>query len=150
MATILASTRDRQMLAATPTELDQAQQVVSQLGTGTSHQLSIESAAGDGHLIVVPHQLSAVLASVLSIVASGGTVTIGSMPEELSTSTAAEQLGVSRPTLMKMIQRGEVPAHMVGSHTRLRSTDVMEFRRARQARRRQAFEELRALDNELE
>ena len=93
--------------------------------------------------------MQAVMARVLSIVARGGTVTIGSMPEELTTSTAAEQLGVSRPTLMKMIERGEIDAHKVGTHTRLRSTDVMEFRRSRQARRRQAFEELRALEDEL-
>jgi excisionase family DNA binding protein len=96
----------------------------------------------------VPEELSNIMARILRIVATGGTVTVGSMPEELTTSTAAEQLGISRPTLMKMIDRGEIPAHKVGSHTRLRTCDVMAFRGERQARRRKAFEELRALEDE--
>ena len=146
MSTILASTRDRQMLATTPTELDQAQQVVEQLESHESGHLTLDGGR-DHDVIVVPRELSAVVARVLSIVVAGGTVTVGSMPDELTTSTAAEQLGVSRPTLMKMIERGEIKAHKVGSHTRLKSTDVMEFREARQARRRQAFRELLELED---
>jgi hypothetical protein len=48
---------------------------------------------------------------------------------------------------MKMIARGEIQAHKVGRHTRLRSSDVMEFRKARQTRRREAFEDLRELED---
>ena len=146
MSTILTSTHDRQVLATTPTELGQAQQVVDELETKAGGQLSLNPGA-ERDFIMVPNELSSVVARVLSIVAAGGTVTIGSMPEELSTSTAAEQLGVSRPTLMKMIERQEIKAHKVGTHSRLRSSDVMEFRKARQARRRQAFEELRELED---
>lgn len=149
MSTILASTRDRQMLAATPAELDQAQQVVDDLGTHASPQLTMNRSGGD-NLVEIPPELSAVIAQVLTVVARGGTVTVGSMPEELTTSTAAEQLGVSRPTLMKMIERGEIEARKVGSHTRLRSADVMLFRKDRQARRRAAFEALRTLEDELD
>ena len=147
MATLLASTKDRQMLAATPAELRQAREVVDQLGTTANHQLGL-TASHQEDLVAVPEELSKIVARILRIVASGGTVTVGSMPEELTTSTAAEQLGVSRPTLMKMIDRGVIPAHKVGSHTRLRTRDVMAFRTERQARRRKAFEELRALEDE--
>lgn len=147
MSTILASNRDRQVLATTATELGQAQLVVEQLETTSGRKLSLNRSA-DQDFIMVPSELSAVVAQVLSIVAAGGTVTLGSMPEELSTSNAAEQLGVSRPTLMKMIERGEIEAHKVRTHTRLRSSDVIEFRKVRQARRRHAFEELRELEDD--
>ncbi len=148
MATVLASTRDRQMLAATSAELDQAQQVVDDLGAHASRQLSMNRTVGQ-EPIEIPRELSAVVAQILTIVARGGTVTIGSMPEELTTSTAAEQLGVSRPTLMKMIEHDEIPAHRVGTHTRLKSTDVMAFRKERQIRRRAAFDSLRDLEERL-
>lgn len=147
MSTLLASTRDRQILATSPAELDQAQQVVEQLQTRTHANLSIRN---DDNLVEVPTELSAVVARILSIVASGGSVTVSSMPEELTTSTAAEQLGVSRPTLMKMISRGEINSHRVGTHTRLLTSDVIEFRRARQERRREAFAKLRELEDEDE
>ena len=147
MSTLLASTRNRQILATSPAELDQAQQVVEQLQTRTHANLSIRN---DDNLVEVPTELSAVVARILSIVASGGSVTVSSMPEELTTSTAAEQLGVSRPTLMKMISRGEINSHRVGTHTRLLTSDVIEFRRARQERRREAFAKLRELEDEDE
>jgi excisionase family DNA binding protein len=143
---MLASTKDRQMLAATHTELHQAQEVVERL-EAPAHNLGL-TAFSHKDVVVVPEELSKIMARILRIVASGGTVTIGSMPEELTTSTAAEQLGISRPTLMKMIDRGEIPAHKVGSHTRLRTTDVMTYRSGRQARRRKAFEDLLALEDD--
>jgi len=147
MATLLASTQVRQMLAATPAELHQAQEVVDLLDTPENHRLGLTTPHHED-LVAVPEELSKIVARILRIVASGGTVTVGSMPAELTTSTAAEQLGVSRPTLMKMIDRGGIPAHKVGSHTRLRTSDVMAFRSDRQARRRKAFEELRAPEDE--
>lgn len=148
MSTILATTSDRQVVAATKTELDQAQQVVDELtASHVDKQLSIDFEP-TGEYILVPKELSAVVARVLRVVAAGGTVTIGSMPEELTTTTAAEQLGVSRPTLMKMIARGEIPAHKVGSHTRLSTPNVLSFRAARLERQRQAFDEMRALEDD--
>jgi hypothetical protein len=43
---------------------------------------------------------------------------------------------------MKMIQEGVIEAHKVGTHTRLRTQDVLEARRARRERERAAFEAL--------
>ncbi|SDT37056.1 helix-turn-helix domain-containing protein [Jiangella sp. DSM 45060] len=97
----------------------------------------------------VPAELTALLRSVLEAVARGDGVTLQTLPSELSTTAAAELLGVSRPTLMRMIRGGEIAAHKVGSHHRLNLVDVQDFRRAQLARRRAAFEELRQLDDEL-
>lgn len=93
----------------------------------------------------IPEQLGKLLQQVLESVAQGSTVTIMTMPEELTTVTAASLIGVSRPTLMRMVTDGVVPAHKVGSHTRLRSEDVLDFVRRRQETQRAAFDELRDL-----
>jgi excisionase family DNA binding protein len=93
----------------------------------------------------LPAELARILATVVEVLANGGSVSIGSLPEELTTTVAAEQLGVSRPTLMKMIKDGQLPAHKVGSHHRVRLVDLRTFRRARLAAQQRAFDDLREL-----
>lgn len=107
------------------------------------------TAVGGEKTVKVPAELTTLLREVLRTVAQGGSVTLQTLPSELSTTTAANQLGVSRPTLMRMIHDGEIPAHKVGTHNRLMLADVQEFRRARLRRQRAAFEELRELEEEL-
>lgn len=96
----------------------------------------------------VPPPLAAILRQVLEAVASGGAVTVMPMPEELTTTAAAEQLGISRPTLMRMIRDGALPAHKVGTHHRVRSADIRAFKQERLARQRRALEELMALEDD--
>jgi len=87
----------------------------------------------------LPPELGQLLQQVLQAVASGSTVTVTTTPREVTTSTAAAMLGISRPTLMKMIGDGGIPAHKVGTHTRLLSEDVIAAKKARRARERAAF-----------
>jgi excisionase family DNA binding protein len=51
-----------------------------------------------------------------------------SMHAVLTTIEAAELLNVSRPFLIKKIEAGELPHHMVGTHRRLRLADVLAYR----------------------
>ncbi|SJM61129.1 possible excisionase [Gulosibacter sp. 10] len=71
------------------------------------------------------------------------------LPEELTTSLASAILGVSRPTLMKRIEAGEIPAHKVGSHTRINRDDLMRYRRSQEARRQAAIEGFLDIDDDL-
>lgn len=75
-------------------------------------------------------------------------VTVTALPEELTTSTAAKILGISRPTLMKMIREGRIPAHEVGTHHRLRTEDVFTELHERRERQRAAFAELLELEGD--
>ena len=96
----------------------------------------------------LPDALGVLMQHVLEVVASGGSVTVSAIPPELTTSSAASILGVSRPTLMKMIRDEAIPAHKVGTHTRLRASDVLAVRKARRARERAAFEALMELEGD--
>ncbi len=128
---------------------DERQQQAEQVARALPHeQQRFTVIAADGEPIELPGELSAVLSRILHGMAQGHTITIGTMPEELTTTAAAKLVGVSRPTLMKMIKDGEVPAHKVGTHTRLRTSDVRRLQRERQQRRRRAFDELRALEDD--
>lgn len=90
----------------------------------------------------LPRELGVLLQEVLRAVASGSTVTIVTTPSVVTTSTAAAMLGISRPTLMKLIREDVIEAHKVGTHTRLRTQDVLEAKRARRERERAAFKAL--------
>lgn len=110
---------------------------------GTQGYLALGSSnATDAIAEPLPRELGVLLQEVLQAVAAGSTVTVVTTPSVVTTSTAAAMLGISRPTLMKMVRDGFVAAHKVGTHTRLRTEDVLELKRTRRARERAAFEAL--------
>ena len=144
MAIALVTSEERSVLVTNPAERRQAADVLDALN-GHPERLIVEPDRQP-----LPAELAVIISRVVEVMANGGTITIGSLPQELSTNVAAEQLGVSRPTLMKMIRAGEIPAHKVGSHHRLNATDVLAAKRARLERQRRAFDELRQVEDELE
>lgn len=140
MATRIA---DGSRLMISQHEAELADRVVKELD-GPTGELVVER---QGERVdALPTEVGRILQQVLVILARGGTVTIGSLPQELSTTTAAAVLSISRPTLMAMIKEGAIPAHKVGSHTRLYADDVLAARAARRARERAAFAQLRDLE----
>lgn len=146
MSITLVATQERSVLVTNPSERRQATELVEAL-QGHPERLVVQGASDRKAL---PADLASIINRVVQVMAAGGTITIGSLPEELSTTVAAEQLGVSRPTLMKMIRAGELPAHKVGAHHRLKAADVLTAKRVRLERQRRAFDELRELEDELE
>ena len=51
-----------------------------------------------------------------------------SLPSEMTTTEAAAFLDVSRPFVIKLIERGELPCRMVGKHRRIPSQALEEYR----------------------
>ncbi|SDZ15962.1 helix-turn-helix domain-containing protein [Herbiconiux ginsengi] len=100
----------------------------------------------DGQQIKVSADLGRFFVGVLERLAHGP-VSVMTLPDELTTTTAAEMLGISRPTLMKLIAAGEIASTKVGSHTRLATKDVLECKKIRDQRRAASFEMLRATDD---
>lgn len=121
-----------------------AHDVMTKLG-GEAGFLVVEEPGGSH---AIPREIGVLLQQVLMAVANGDTVTISSVPEELTTSAAASMLGISRPTLMKLVADGKLPAHRVGSHTRLNSSDVLVFKRERRERERASFRALLELEGD--
>lgn len=104
----------------------------------------------NGVVVPLPARLSQLLVHVIERTAEGGATVIESLPEELTTTVAANTLGISRPTLMRLVAIGELPSKKVRTHTRLLTVDVFRLKEQRESARQRAFEKLRALDDELE
>ena len=139
---------------------------ISATHSGQAQDLSAWLAELDGPVVLdgetsgvpsrheMPRELQDLLRQVITTVGRGGSVRLSQFPEELTTTVAAELIGISRPTLMKLVHRGELNAHKVGSHTRLRSKDVLAFAEQRKLdernRRLRAFDALRDTEAALD
>jgi excisionase family DNA binding protein len=104
----------------------------------------------DGRRLPLSKSTSALLEAVLHVAAKGGKVTFTTLPSEMTTAAAAALLGISRPTLMKRIRDKEIPSHKVGSHTRVKTADLMKFKAARNAKQKKVFADLRKMSEVLE
>jgi excisionase family DNA binding protein len=103
----------------------------------------------DEHRIELPEPLFLVLRDAVNILLEGGGVSIVSYHAELTTQEAADLLNVSRPYLVKLLEEGAIPYHMVGTHRRIRYGDLEQFREQRDARRQAALAELTRFSDEL-
>lgn len=79
----------------------------------------------------------------------GDGVVVSEVARELTTSEAARVLGVSRPTLVSLLDDGSIKSHKVGTHRRVALGDVLAYRRRRLSQQREAYEALMAEQNDL-
>lgn len=81
-------------------------------------------------------QVHAILKQVVAALSKGQSISILTRDEEISTQQAAEILGVSRPTVVRLVEDGELPAHVPGAERRkLLLADVLAYRAQLRARR---------------
>ena len=92
--------------------------------------------------------LSNLLIELLRHVGSGHAVTLVPVGQMLSTQQAADLLNVSRPFLISLLDRGDIPHTLVGRHRRIRAEDLFAYKRARGAKRGEALAALAEMDGE--
>lgn len=96
-----------------------------------SGPISLSTAHG---VVQLPKVASAAVRRLLEELAAGTSVHLISDDAMLTTSEAGELLGISRTYVTRLVDEGKLPAHRVGTHRRLRATDVLAYR-ARRAQR---------------
>lgn len=90
--------------------------------------------AEEGDQVEVPEPMYRALLLVAEALAAGKAVTVAPRNTTLTTQQAADLLGVSRPTVVRIIESGDLAADRVGTRRRVRLSDVLAYRE----RRRQA------------
>lgn len=101
-----------------------------------------EAGTGRSESLELPPAAVRLLVDVLSQIAAGNAVSIVPAHAELTTQQAADMLNVSRPFLLSLIERGDLPFHNVGAHRRVRHGDLMAYKQRDGVARHQALDEL--------
>jgi excisionase family DNA binding protein len=99
--------------------------------------------------VVLPAAAVRLLGALLTELAKGNAVTLMPHHAELTTQEAADLLNVSRPFLVGLLENGLLPHHKVGTHRRVRFTDLMTYKRRRDVESEAALRELAALSQEM-
>jgi excisionase family DNA binding protein len=112
--------------------------------------LRVQIAAGEEVTTLdLPPVVARLLMNILKETAAGHAVTLVPFEAEITTQQAAALLNVSRPYVVGMIDKGTLPARMVGNQRRLPLKEVLAYKADNRAKRRQTLRELAALDQEL-
>ena len=82
----------------------------------------------DGNQIDLPERVQATVLTALRALTETGEVAIARMPEHLTSTSAADVLSISRPTLMKWAKAGKINSFKVGTHTRFHRDDVLSLK----------------------
>ena len=101
-------------------------------------------------------ELADVLLQVADQLARGRAVFVAPYDTVLTTQDAADFLGVSRPTLVKLLENGAIPFKRIGRHRRVLLADLQQYMSNRHRENMNMFDDLAAdmdpratLDNPL-
>ena len=100
--------------------------------------------SGPHDQVELPEEIYLVLRQVVEAMQRGLSVTISPMSRTLTTQQAADLLGVTRVTLVKLLEEKKIPFERIGTHRRVKLSDVLAFRAARKAEQYAALEALSA------
>lgn len=105
-------------------------------------QVVPEGGRADEEAIPLPAPALELLFAILTEMADGNAVTLIPIHSELTTQRAADLLNVSRPFVVDLLEKGEIPYRLVGTHRRIPFRDLMEFKQRSEAKRKKALDEL--------
>ncbi|MDY7105073.1 MAG: helix-turn-helix domain-containing protein [Actinomycetota bacterium] len=104
----------------------------------------------NGERLVLPPEVFEVLRDVVGAMARGQAVTIAPVHQRLTTQEGAELLGISRPTLVKLLESGEIPFEQPGRHRRVRLADVLAYRERASVERQAALDRMVEIADEAD
>jgi excisionase family DNA binding protein len=96
----------------------------------------------DGEVRLLPSSLHLFLIELIGLLREGKSVYLIQNQAKLTTVEAAAMLGVSRQFLINLLNKNEIPYHMVGTHRRIYAKDLLRYKTQRDERRHNALREL--------
>ena len=109
---------------------------VEAVGAGDRVFVVVVPESGERVHAEVPRSVLPGIEGLVELMALRGEATVVDDEEELTPEEAAPLLGLSRPMVVHRIKQGDIPHRMVGTHHRIRLSDVLAFREAEDIRRR--------------
>ncbi len=138
---------ERDPIAADDEEQEQIDALASLLDGDAAGAPVLLGPGGDR--VTLPESLLRVLRRAVKALAHHNAVAIVPIQKLLTTNEAADLLNVSRPYLIRLIDRGDLPHTRVGSHRRISFADLMSYKQIRDSMRRESLRELTRMNQEF-
>lgn len=139
------------LIQADPAEGRVIQALVAEMASIVGRGCHTAKLVGEsGEEVEIPASAFNALQLIAEGLAQGQSIALIPRGKELTTQQAAEILRVSRPHVVSLIKKGELPHHMVGTHRRIKADDILAYKAARDRRRRESLDELTRLSEETE
>jgi excisionase family DNA binding protein len=95
---------------------------------GRKQEDQLKISLDDGREVLLPKGAARLLTHLLTEMGQGNAVTVIPLHTELTTQHAADVLNISRPHLIKLLEKGEIPYHRTEAHRRIKFTDLMRYK----------------------
>lgn len=118
------------------------------LATSFAKRLEPVSVQVNDHDVVtlnLPAKLFSVLQDILDLMSKGKAFSLIPANAELTTQEAADLLNVSRPFIVKLLEKKVIPHKLVGTHRRILLEDVMAYAAKLKRDREEGLEDLARL-----
>ena len=125
---------------------DISRRLAAGIGPGDTARLRVSDGAEE---VTVPASALRLLVDILAQMAEGNAVALVPIQAELTTQQAADFLNVSRPYLVGVLKKGELPYRKVGAHRRILFKDVLDYQQRSRIERHRALDELTRQAQEL-
>ena len=115
--------------------------LVAHEGAGSGEVARVLLVGSDpGEQVEIPASIHGLLRQVIEAMSQGLAVTVVPQVQKLTTQQAAELLGVSRPTLIRLLETERIPFERVGAHRRVMLRDALAYREQRRAEQYRVLE----------
>lgn len=118
------------------------QRLASMLAGAAEQERQAKLVGPDGTEVALPDEVYGVLREVADAMTQGLAITIAPQHAVLTTQQAAEMLHISRPTLVRLLEDGEIPFEQRGRHRKVRLVDVLDYQERSRHQRKTMLDEL--------
>jgi excisionase family DNA binding protein len=96
----------------------------------------------DGEQAPLPEEIYRILVKVVEALREGKVITVVPQTQRLTTQEAADFLGISRPTLVKLLDQEKIPYDQPGRHRRIMFSDLLRYVEQRREERTAALDRM--------
>ena len=133
--------------AVTPTDQDVAlarksSRILSNISLKKTKSIDIVFQNAKDTPITLPTSAFNLLVNIITQMAEGNTITVTPIHAELTTQEAADFLNVSRPYLIRLLEKKQIPSRKVGKHRKILFQDALSYKAKIDNSRRKILNEL--------
>src|SRR5213082_3039791 len=107
---------------------DASRRLFRVIGADTRETCVVRFESAPEEPVVLPAAAVRLLGALLTELAKGNAVTLMPHHAELTTQEAADLLNVSRPFLVNLLEKGDIPYRKVGTRRKVMANDLLHYK----------------------